>query len=248
MGKTELDKRISDLLYYSGLNAQRFAATIGCKTKQSIYDLLNGKTKTLTSGMQAKISTAFPEVNEYWLLTGEGPMLKQATQTQVVHGENNSAVQMGGTNNTYNAAPLPVVATDAVRPIVPAELYKKPNTDVYDEIVVKRTAHVEYAQFFSNFSDYDMYMRVQGDSMSSNFLRGDMLALSVMKATYILNGTIYVLDTKSYGLVLRVVIDRGEAYECHVIGDETRYAPFSVPKMDVIRIYQVMGLIRTCVS
>ena len=103
MSKTELDKRISDLLYYSGLNAQRFAATIGCKTKQSIYDLLNGKTKTLTSGMQAKISTAFPEVNEYWLLTGEGPMLKQATQTQVVHGENIHGNTITQTNNDGTA-------------------------------------------------------------------------------------------------------------------------------------------------
>lgn len=93
-----------------------------------------------------------------------------------------------------------------------------------------------------------MYMRVQDDSMLPNFVRGDLLALSAMAATYILNGTIYVLDTKSYGIVLRVVIDRGDAYECHVIGDESRYAPFSVPKSDVIRIYQVIGLIRTCVS
>lgn len=99
MSKTTLDKRIADLLSYSGLNAQRFASVIGCKTKQSIYDLLNGKTRTITSGMQAKISTAFPEVNEYWLLTGEGPMLKQVTQTQVVHGEHihgNTITQTSG--------------------------------------------------------------------------------------------------------------------------------------------------------
>ncbi len=234
------------IVYY--LDYKHITKAYFCKAIGASPSFLNSMRKGLSTEKIDIVVSAFPDLNRDWLLFGEGPMLKQATQTQVVHGENNNAVQMGGTNNTYNAAPLPVVATDAVRPIVPAELYKKPNTDVYDEIVVKRAAHVEYAQFFSNFSDYDMYMRVQGDSMSPNFLRGDMLALSVMKATYILNGTIYVLDTNSYGLVLRVVIDRGDAYECHVIGDETRYAPFSVPKTDVIRIYQVMGLIRTCVS
>lgn len=217
-------------------------------SKTNVSSALNGVQSVLTDSFLLRFSRAYGIFNRDWLLFGEGPMLRSQGQTQVVHGENNSAVQMGGTNNTYNAASLPVVSTDAVRPIVPAELYKRPNTDVYDEIVVKRAPNVEYAQFFSNFSDYDMYMRVQGDSMSPNFFRGDMLALSSMKATYILNGTIYVLDTKSYGLVLRVVIDRGEHYECHVVGDESRYAPFNIPKDDVIRIYQVMGLIRTNVS
>lgn len=201
-----------------------------------------------------KISTAFPEVNEYWLLTGEGPMLRSTDApkpTQQSTGDNSPNV-MGNNNmvgNTINTTHAPVCAQEnAVRPIVPVELYKKPNTDIYNEIVEKPSSGIEYAQYFRSFSDFCMYMRVQGDSMSPNFLRGDLLALSLLKATYILNGTIYVLDTKSYGLVLRVVIDRGDIYECHVIGDETRYAPFSVPKADVIRIYQVMGLIRTCVS
>lgn len=222
------------------------------KSFEDMCGLSTGYVTSMRKGFGAEklnnVLNAFPDLNRDWLLFGEGPMLRSQGQTQVIHGENNSAVQMGGTNNTYNAASLPVVSTEAVRPIVPAELYKRPNTDVYDEIVVKRAPNVEYAQFFSNFSDYDMYMRVQGDSMSPNFFRGDMLALSSMKATYILNGTIYVLDTKSYGLVLRVVIDRGEHYECHVVGDESRYAPFNIPKDDVIRIYQVMGLIRTNVS
>lgn len=87
------------LLSYSNLSAQRFAFVIGCKTKQSIYDILNNKTKTLSAGMKGKILSAFPELNEYWLLTGEGPMLRSQGQTQVIHGENNSAVQHGNGNS-----------------------------------------------------------------------------------------------------------------------------------------------------
>jgi repressor LexA len=244
--------RIAHLLSYSGLNAQAFAAHIGCKTKQSIYELLKGRTKTISPSMQSKILSSFPEVESTWLLTGEGQMLK-SPPTQQSSGDNSPNVMgnnnMVGNTITTTHAPAPVYTQEnAVRPIVPVELYKKPNTDIYNEIVKKPSSGIEYAQYFRSFSDFCMYMRVQGDAMSPNFIRGDLLALSLLNATYIINGTIYVLDTRSYGLVLRVVIDKGDSYECHSLGDEKRYAPFSIPKSDVIRIYQVMGLIRTCVS
>ncbi len=237
--------RTLQFVKYKGITMRAFEAMCGLST-----GYVTSMRKGFGTAKLNNVLTAFPDLSRDWLLFGEGSMLKsqQPQHSQVVSGENNNAVQMNGTGNTYNAAPLPIVASESLRPIVPTELYKKPNTDIYDEIVVKRAGNVEYAQFFATFSDYDMYMRVQDDSMLPNFVRGDLLALSAMAATYILNGTIYVLDTKSYGIVLRVVIDRGDAYECHVIGDESRYAPFSVPKSDVIRIYQVMGLIRTCVS
>lgn len=83
-----LNERILALLRYSNMSAAKFALAIGCKTKQSIYEILNGRTKNLSPRMQSNILSYFPDINEYWLLTGEGPMLKQATQTQVVHGEN----------------------------------------------------------------------------------------------------------------------------------------------------------------
>lgn len=246
---TTIKDRTLQFIKFKGLTMKAFESRCGLST---------GYVTSMRKGYGAlkltNVLTAFPDLNRDWLLFGEGPMLRTADTTKPTQqstGDNSPNV-MGNNNmvgNTINTTHAPVCAQEnAVRPIVPVELYKKPNTDVYNEIVEKPSSGVEYAQYFRSFSDFCMYMRVQGDSMSPNFLRGDLLALSLLKATYILNGTIYVLDTKSYGLVLRVVIDRGDIYECHVIGDETRYAPFSVPKADVIRIYKVMGLIRTCVS
>lgn len=246
---TTIKDRTLQFIKFKGLTMKAFESRCGLST---------GYVTSMRKGYGAlkltNVLTAFPDLSRDWLLFGEGPMLRTADTSKPTlqsTGDNSPNV-MGNNNmvgNTINTTHTPVCAQEnAVRPIVPVELYKKPNTDIYNEIVEKPSSGVEYAQYFRSFSDFCMYMRVQGDSMSPNFLRGDLLALSLLKATYILNGTIYVLDTKSYGLVLRVVIDRGDIYECHVIGDETRYAPFSVPKTDVIRIYQVMGLIRTCVS
>lgn len=71
-----LSYRINKLLETSKLNAPSFARAIGCSTPQAIYDLLSGKTKSLSPSMQHKISSYIPEINLQWLLTGEGEMLK----------------------------------------------------------------------------------------------------------------------------------------------------------------------------
>lgn len=71
-----LSYRIDKLLEESKLNAPSFARAIGCSTPQAIYDLLSGKTKSLSPSMQHKILSYMPEVNLQWLLTGEGEMLK----------------------------------------------------------------------------------------------------------------------------------------------------------------------------
>lgn len=95
-----LSERILALLRYSNMSAAKFAITIGCKTKQSVYEILNGRTKNLSPRMQSNILSYFPDINEYWLLTGEGPMLKaQTSQTQVVHGENIHGNTITQTNN-----------------------------------------------------------------------------------------------------------------------------------------------------
>ena len=71
-----LSYRIDKLLEESKLNAPSFARAIGCSTPQAIYDLLSGKTKSLSPSMQHKILSYMPRVNLQWLLTGEGEMLK----------------------------------------------------------------------------------------------------------------------------------------------------------------------------
>lgn len=233
------------------VRTQRELAALMGASAPNISSALNGVDSVLTDRFLHRFNEACNNIFDInWLLTGEGQMLKPSP-TQQSSGDNSPNV-MGNNNmvgNTITTTHAPVYAQEnAVRPIVPVELYKKPNTDIYNEIVKKPSSGIEYAQYFRSFSDFCMYMRVQGDAMSPNFIRGDLLALSLLNATYIINGTIYVLDTRSYGLVLRVVIDKGDSYECHSLGDEKRYAPFSIPKSDVIRIYQVMGLIRTCVS
>lgn len=71
---------INKLLIYSKLNAKSFSEKIGLERPQAIYDILKGKTKSISLAMQDKILSVFPELNRTWLMTGEGEMLKSGTQ------------------------------------------------------------------------------------------------------------------------------------------------------------------------
>lgn len=70
---------IDKLLEFFQLNAKSFSEKIGLDRPQAIYDIQSGKTKGISPRMADKIISAFPEVDKAWLLSGEGEMLKEAT-------------------------------------------------------------------------------------------------------------------------------------------------------------------------
>ena len=74
---------IDKLLEFFQLNAKSFSEKIGLDRPQAIYDIQNGKTKCISPRMADKIISAFPEVDKAWLLSGEGEMLKEATDVTI---------------------------------------------------------------------------------------------------------------------------------------------------------------------
>lgn len=224
--------------------------------------------KSLGNSSIEKIKSAFPDLNMSWLLTGEGDMLRPQQERQVKLPADTANVQQRNYNSpgatmfatnvhqTYNTEPTTKqtrpfgikTATTNVRPLIPMSMYKQPNLDVYEKLVEKHKDGVELVPYFPGFSDYQLYMEVQDEAMLPDFKVGDRVALSAMsKNTYILNGNIYAIDTINNGLFIRILIDRENHYECQSTNNQARYVTFRVPKSDVLRIYRVMGLIRTCI-
>lgn len=68
-------ERIEKVLEINSLNAKTLSERIGLDRPQALYDILNGKTKTITEKMAFKIISAFPNIQKVWLLTGEGNVL-----------------------------------------------------------------------------------------------------------------------------------------------------------------------------
>lgn len=224
-------------------------------SKQYVNDVLNGRA-TIGKGLASRLSEAYG-LSPAWLLTGEGEMLKGGKE--VLKAPMNVAhIQQNNTNSPYAtmyANTLPInnnarVGThvESVRPVVPTDLYRKPNTDIYNEIVLNTHEGVENYPYIRKFSDYEMYLPILDDANAPRIERGDYLALAELgKEDYIVNGSVYAIDTYRMGMIVRILIDRGTAYDCQSLGDRQRYADFSVPKDDVIRIFRIMGMVRVSV-
>lgn len=97
----ELKDRIAAILNYVGLSASAFAKRIGAKTSQAIYDLLSGKTKTLSSDIINKIVSCYPSLSIEWLMTGEGEMIKPSVQ-QTSFGDHSPNVN--GDDNHFESS------------------------------------------------------------------------------------------------------------------------------------------------
>lgn len=68
---------LNKILTYSELNPKSFSEHIGLDRPQAIYDILNGKTKSISQSMASKIVSVFPDIQKSWLLTGEGDMIEE---------------------------------------------------------------------------------------------------------------------------------------------------------------------------
>lgn len=107
----EVKDRIKTILDYYQLSVNEFVTQTRVKTGQAIYDLLSGKTKSISQSMEDKILSCFQDVNRAWLLTGEGEMIKPSVQ-QMLNGDNNT--QIAGNNNHVN---LPSTLDKAINEI-----------------------------------------------------------------------------------------------------------------------------------
>lgn len=234
--KSIVRDRLKEFIAYCGISVRQFQIAAGLSNS-----FVASIDQSIAPKSQVKIISAFPDLNMGWLLTGEGTMLKgqqpqQYNSPNAVIG-NNHVVQ---SHNTYGSKIPNVITEKKTAPLVPillANLYK---------VMREPNLQAEHITRVNSFAELDFYYSVSDDSMRPDFKCGDILALrAIDKGSYIINGNIYVLDTISYGLILRVIKQRGDIYECSTLQDTDRYEPFNVPITDVFRVYNIKGLLRT---
>lgn len=241
----EITNRLGNLVFALGSSVNAFAKSIGVDTA-NLNKMIKGQ-QSVTKKTINKILVAYPQVSEEWLLNGVGEMFDRQPLTQV----HNSNVNYHSPHATIYACDVHTIqdipTTKDAAPLVPIELTRKENTDIYNEMM--RNANdlmSEHITKVNVFSDIDFYFSVYDDSMNPTFVRGDILALRHLdKDQFIVNGNPYVLDTKSHGMLLRVLKNRTDCYECSVLDRSDRYEAFDVPKADVYMVYNIKGMLRT---
>lgn len=69
------------------MSARAFSIAIGLKSPQIFYEIKAGKC-AISRELAHRIQCKFEKINTGWLLTGEGEMLRNSGQVQVISGEN----------------------------------------------------------------------------------------------------------------------------------------------------------------
>lgn len=167
-----LSERISAIVEYSNLSIPKFAEYVGFKTPQTVRELIKGNTKSISDQVQYKITSAYPEVNINWLLTGEGEMLSGGEKT---------APTAKAPTSDYRLVPL--VNIDSVGGLHSANLI-----DNSEQYIIKMMP-------FSEAREGDVAILQTGNSMYPTIPAGSALLIREVAdwREYFGYGNIYVL-------------------------------------------------------
>lgn len=90
---------MKEVVTHSGLSIPKFADYVGFTTPQTVRELVNGRTKSLSFAVASKILATYPEISEVWLKEGVGDMIapsKSTPQARSVHDVTNGGMVTQG--------------------------------------------------------------------------------------------------------------------------------------------------------
>lgn len=84
MSRLTPSQRIIAVIEYCKLSYNALSKKMGRSNAQFLHDIVKGVTKNVTENVAEEINVLFPEINKYWLITGEGDMLQNIRQVDVI--------------------------------------------------------------------------------------------------------------------------------------------------------------------
>ncbi len=159
-----------------------------------------------------------PEVNEKWLLTGEGEMIKD-DKREVAHQAENPKEGI---------------------PLIPFSAMAGALTGEQSALEYECERYVVPA-----FHNADFLMPVKGNSMTPTYISGDIVACQRVPMTDIFFqwNKPYVLDT-AQGAIIKRIKPGSDKDHVLIVSDNKEYDPFELPYKDIYAVALVIGLIR----
>lgn len=165
-----------------------------------------------------KILTHCPEISADWLITGNGYMLKDNPDKEVII-------------RTYADDGIPLVPINAM-----AGLF------VENYVSVLRKSCDLYV--IPSLKNADFIITVRGDSMSPKFISGDLIVCSFVKTTSFFQwGRAYVIDTEQ-GVLLKYVKPGQDKDHIILVSENKNYDPFVLNKRELRHLAIVLGTVR----
>ena len=258
---TNIKERI---LYYTdlkGLAKEKFFDDLGVT-----YGNFKGKAKNqaLGSDVIERIITKYPEINPFWLLTGEGEMLNTKSEKNVIkkndnindnNFDNKPKVQkmLSNKDNPYNIVSLPSnrKTKDAVYPIQEIPLYDLEATAGLKELFSggKSATQVLDTIKIPHLPKCDGAISITGDSMYPLLKSGDMVLYKEVPLDSIFYGEMYLLAYQIDGWEEYITVkyvqksELGDDY-LKLVSQNQHHQPKDVKKAQITAIAIIKASIR----
>jgi phage repressor protein C with HTH and peptisase S24 domain len=209
-----MKERLIEFLAYLGMGQTKFEEKVGLS--RGLINNIKGdiSLKTLT-----KITDAYPELNEEWLKTGKGKMLKTGDNTNIF-GKSDDF-----TEGINYVSLLPISAQGG---------------SLNDFVVSVKDSDCE--KIVSPIKGADWAITVSGDSMAPEYPSGAQVLIKKVNVDAFIDwGKVYVLDTCN-GIVIKILVpsEKERYVKCVSINRDERYASFDVSFDDIYGVYRVM--------
>lgn len=250
---TEISERIKKVIDFVGVTNNDFAKKLGYERSQSIYDIINGKSKPSFDFFEKLSNSEYSEIIDFEnLITGKGEFLKTKNKINVLKKnediyediyEDKPNVKKMSPNVMEESAVYYINKNDSQGiPLIPIDAMAGFGTGEFQ--VMKYDTSKYVVPEFSELN-VDFMIRVKGSSMVPKYNSGDLVACKKLMLTDIFFqwNKVYVLDTVQGALIKRVKKGSKENY-IQLISDNNNYDPFELHLSKIYAVAIVVGVIR----
>ena len=214
----DINKRLVSVLnYFFDGNVSEMARKTNVPQPTLNNIVANRLSKPSTENL-SRIANLIELLNTRWLLTGEGEMLRTATDDSAADKQK----------------ALPLIPFEALAGYL--------STD-NEGVRLEDCEQYVIPEFDRRGAEF--IIRVSGSSMYPKYSNGDLLGCKKIENILFFQwGKIYVLDTSQGALVKRVYEHDNEDFVTLVSDNKDVYPPFAIPKSDIRSLSIVVGGVR----
>ena len=240
MDKDKAIKVFNELLKELRMNPKQLSDSVGKERPQWAYDILNENKNVGISKNAAKlICSKYPQINESWLLTGEGEMLigeNTASQDKTSEQAESSA------NTSQETDEQPKVNFTIGVPY-----YNVDFIGGFDLVLNDQTINPEYMIDFQKYNNADCWCNVTGHSMEPEINHGDIIALKKIEdKSFLPLGEVYaIVTTNDMRTIKRLGAGKtDDTYTLIPSNKSPEYSPQQLPARMIRAIFQVLGAVK----
>ena len=190
---------------------------MGYSNESAFSQVINGK-QNIPKDFMDKLKVLMPELNENWLITGEGEMLKPDNDIK----------------EEKEYSPCEDVTFVPLLPVAS----KGGNIDEY----ISSAKLSDCEKILSPTPNAEIAITIRGDSMFPKYPNGTIVFIKKIDADLFIEwGRVYVLNTVNGSVTKVLTPSKKKGYiRCESLNPDKKFTPFDVPMKSIKGIYKIL--------